>query len=163
MSEQNISSVTKALRLLLRLGELGIDGDVRLADLVAASGMSKASVFRLLADMKAAGFVEQDAVTSRYHLGRAVLILASQCAAGADLTVRAAPVMRALSGETGMTVHLSVRDGHRVVWIDKIDGKHGLQLASRIGRSAPIHSTASGKAILAASDPRLVDEVVAGG
>ncbi len=50
---------------------------------------------------------------------------------------------------TKETVHLGVLDEWEVVYIDKMESDHPFQMYSRIGRRAPLHCTALGKALVA--------------
>src|SRR5262249_34144479 len=50
---------------------------------------------------------------------------------------------------TKETVHLGVLDEWEVVYIDKIESDHPLQMYSRVGRRAPLHCTALGKSLAA--------------
>lgn len=55
------------------------------------------------------------------------------------------------------TVHLGVLDEWDVVYIDKIESSQPLQMYSRIGRHAPLHCTALGKALLAFQPDEFMD------
>jgi len=57
---------------------------------------------------------------------------------------------------TGDTVHLAMRRGDQIVYVAKLDGRKAYQMRSHVGLSIPLHCTAVGKAILAATAP---DEV----
>jgi DNA-binding IclR family transcriptional regulator len=143
------TSVGKALQLLEVLGRLSGTRDIRLADIVRETGLQKPTAHRLLSELKAREFVEQDRDSGRYRLGRKLMLLSAQLYAGTDLRERARPQLRALAEATGMTAHLAVRDGGEVVYIDKIDGRFAVQLRSAIGWRGPLHGTALGKAMLA--------------
>jgi IclR family KDG regulon transcriptional repressor len=54
-----------------------------------------------------------------------------------------------LSAETGETIHLAYLDHNEVVYVDKIDGKSPVKMASRIGNRMPAYCTGLGKALLA--------------
>lgn len=61
-------SLERAIALLRAVAAQAPDG-ARLADLVAGSGLSKATTHRLLTALAREGLVEQDARSRRYHLG----------------------------------------------------------------------------------------------
>ena len=154
------SSAAKMLGILLAVGELGLKdgGKVRLADLVALTGHPRPTVHRLLNDLKAAGFVSQE-MSGPYRLGPKILLLAAQCLGGLDIRRLANPVMQALSERFGHTVHLGIRDGVEVVYIDKVEPPRGIRVGSTIGQRRDLAVTALGKALLASSSPSLVAEV----
>ena len=143
------TSVGKALRLLEVLGRLAGNQDVRLADIVRETGLQKPTAHRLLAELKAREFVEQDRETGRYRLGRKLMLLSAQLYSGIDLRDRARPHLRALAERTGVTANLAVRDGNEIVYIDKIEGRYPVQLRSSVGWRGPLYCTALGKAVLA--------------
>lgn len=140
----------KLIRLLFLVGEHGAQDGARLAELVRESGYTKPTVHRLLGDLRRHGLVEQDETSARYRLGRRVLALSAQCLGGRDLRRSARPVMESLAAELGYTVHLGVRDGTDVVYVEKVDPPSGWHLASTIGMRRPLELTAMGKALVAA-------------
>src|SRR3546814_18045628 len=60
------------------------------------------------------------------------------------------------------TLFRSVLDRLDVVCLDKLSGRSGIALPTRVGGRTPAHATASGKAILAWTDPRQVDAIFRG-
>ena len=53
-----------------------------------------------------------------------------------------------LAQATGDTIHLGVRDGDHVLYLDKVSGTKGLEMRSRIGSRMRIATTAMGKALM---------------
>ena len=139
----------KTLRVLSTLGALGLhsDGEVRLVDLVQATGYTRPTVHRLLATMKTCGFVTQTEA-GLYRFGAQMELLAQQCYGTRDIRRMALPAMQALCRETGHTVHLGIRDGSDVVYVDKQEPPNGLHISSAIGQRRPLQFTALGKALL---------------
>ncbi len=143
------SAVDKALVLLKLLGDFASHGEVRLVDVVKASGYQRPTVHRLLATLKNHGFVEQDQEGGTYRLGSKIMALGAQAYGTADVREIARPFMLELSKKTSMTIHLAILDGSEVVYIDKIQALAPIQLASGIGWRGGLHCTALGKAITA--------------
>src|SRR4051812_39516746 len=79
------TSVGKALQLLEVLGRLSARRDIRLAEIVRETGLQKPTAHRLLSELKAREFVEQDRDSGRYRLGRKLMLLSAQLYAGTDL------------------------------------------------------------------------------
>lgn len=158
------TSAEKMLDILLAVGELGLQegGEVRLVDLVTTTGLPRPTVHRLLGQLKQAGFVLQE-LSGPYRLGPKVVLLAAQALGGLDVRRIANPAMRAFCDRFGHTVHLGIRDGVDVVYIDKAEARLGTQVGSKIGQRRPIPVTALGKALLAFSGADVVEEVVAAG
>ena len=74
-----------------------------------------------------------------------------------DLTVVAAPHMKALWAASGENTHLAVLAGDHVVYVSTLNGMTLLSANAAIGQSGPLHCTATGKALIA-SLPRGVTE-----
>ncbi len=64
---------------------------------------------------------------------------------------------------TRETVHLAIRDGLDVLYIDKISGHGSVELPSRVAGRLPVEVTATGKVMLAFSSPAVFEQVVARG
>lgn len=60
-------------------------------------------------------------------------------------------------------MNLAVRDGHDVVYVEKLVSRGVRVPHSRTGGRLPLHCTALGKSILAFSPPELIEEVIAAG
>lgn len=61
----------------------------------------------------------------------------------------ASPFLHDLYGATLATVHLAVRDGDRVLYLDRLSGHTSVPVVSKIGSRLPLHSTGVGKVLLA--------------
>jgi DNA-binding IclR family transcriptional regulator len=72
-------------------------------------------------------------------------------------------VPRDLFEATPETVHLAVPDGLDVVYVQKLNGRHGPQISTRIGGRMPAYCTGVGKAMLAFGPPERFAAVVAAG
>ncbi len=136
------------------------EGAQSLSALAAQSGLPLSTVHRLLATLTQQGFVEQDAQTRRYRLGARMLTLAAGVLRRADLTREAPPVMQEFVRETGDAVSLAALQDGRVVLLDKAQGPDAPRLFLHIGRQAPLHSTALGKALAAGLPDREVVEIL---
>lgn len=112
-------------------------------------GLDKATIGRLLFTLCEAGYARQEAGGS-YRLTGKLLRLASHVSLAPELRELAHGHLVALRDATGETVHLGIREGDTVVYIDKIDGNHPVRLVSAVGQTMPLHTTSLGKAALAA-------------
>jgi DNA-binding IclR family transcriptional regulator len=146
-----IKSLERALDVVEALAHHK-DG-VTVTALAAQMGIPKSSIFRVLNTLRARGYVEQNAMSERYGLGVRFLALARSVAEESDLRKVAASYLRELQSATDETVHLAVPIGNAMVYIDKVESSRSIRLASRVGDLANLHSTALGKAYLAALQP----------
>ncbi|GAB2918318.1 IclR family transcriptional regulator [Streptomyces sp. YPW6] len=135
-------------------------GAFRLTEIAARTGLAKTTAFRLCADLVRLGLLERDGES--YRLGGKLFELGSLVPRRLDLREAALPFLQDLFEATRETVHLGVREGHDVVYIERIHGHRTLSLPSRIGGRLPLTCTGVGKALLAFSGPELADEVLAG-
>ena len=117
--------------------------------LVRASGYPRPTVHRIVAALLA----ERLLVAAPPHglaLGPRLIQLASQSWGRSELRVVAAEELKRLRDATGETVHLAIPNGNSMVYIEKLESPSAVRMASRIGTSVTLHSTAVGKAYLAA-------------
>jgi DNA-binding IclR family transcriptional regulator len=153
-----LRSVTNALAVLEAFSaerpELGV------TELSQALGLGKSTVHRLLASLAARGYVRKNPHTERYCLGLKTFEVGARAAGRGAVREIAAPLLRDLMLATKETVHLGVLDEWDVVYIDKIESDQPLQMYSRVGRRAPLHCTALGKALLAFQPDEFVERLV---
>jgi DNA-binding IclR family transcriptional regulator len=153
-SSRNASRIKSVVRTLTMIEALSAHrGGATITALAAELSLPKSSVFRMLNTLLEFGYVRQDPTTERYALGPRFLHLAASVEHGSDLRALAHPLLVELSELTTETVHLAVRVGDHMVYIDKIDSPRSVVMASRVGQQVPLHSTALGKAYLSAMPP----------
>lgn len=157
------STVVKALHVLQALGEINRlrPEGASVSEIAKRSGEHASSVCKHLAAFQQFGMVDQDEATDRYRIGTYPLQLASIVMNRIDLREIAAPFLRRLVEQTGETVHLVIRDGIRVVYIDKVESPRAIRMHSQVGWANPLYCTGVGKAILAHSPESLLDRALA--
>lgn len=149
-----MSTVEKALSLLDLFA--GNTPELGLSDVARASGFDKATTRRLLLALSNRELVEQDPATRRYRLGPGLLRLARIREAQHPFHQLAAPLMRALSQETGETAHLSEFKGGRLMTIHVAESMRANRVGVDVGQILPLHATASGIAFLSRTRPGMV-------
>ena len=132
------------------------DGPVRLGDLVAASGLPRSTVLRLLDVLLEQRVVQ--AADGSYALGPRLAVWGQRYLDGLDVRAHAEDLMRGLAEATRETCYLGVRDGRSVLYIAKADSPQAVRPAARVGTRNPLHSTGIGKTLLAFGAP---DEALA--
>lgn len=145
---------------LLRLLEQHGESSVR--DLAERTGEPRTTVYRLLAQLRAIGMVEEGARHGTYRLGIRFLALADAVHARLNLHEAAVPTLALLRARSEETVFLCERRGDRVVCVQRIDGALVGVLALRLGGSLPLHAGAASRAVLAHLDPAEWQRYVAG-
>ena len=153
-SDYAIQTVTNALRLL---DIFETDEEIGVTELARRLHLHKNNVFRLLATLEEAGWVEQSADSERYRLGTACLRLARSYARTHGLTRRGRSALEKLARETGETAHLGVLRDFEVVHLDGEQSPGLLVTGLRTGSRMPSHSTALGKVLLGCGPPGTVE------
>ncbi len=142
-----LKAIKRALDILMVLGqdshELGV------TEIAKRLAMNKSTVSRVLATLKAEGFVTQNPADRKYRLGLKVLELASIVLSTMELRKVAAPRIRELSEKVNETVDMYIIDGHHRVCIDRAEGNREVRTALSVGNRAPLHAGAPGKLLLA--------------
>ncbi len=154
-----VSSVARALGLLEILSRA--DGPLTLAALVRRTGRPKSTLHRLLAALRAAGFVHQDPATGAYGLTIKMWSLGQSVFAGLDLVRIAAPHLEALKLATGETAHIAILDGiDTAVYLAKAESNQPVGVKTQIGDRLPAYGSSSGRSILAFLDDDPVADLI---
>lgn len=130
------------------------------AALMRASGYPRATVHRIVAALLAEGLLVDSPSRGGLALGPRLIQLASRSWGRSDLRLAAVDELKRLRDRTGETVHLAVPNGSTMVYIEKLESPSAVRMASRIGAAVTLHSTAVGKAYLAALPPEKVDALL---
>ncbi|MEU3269613.1 IclR family transcriptional regulator [Saccharomonospora sp. NPDC006951] len=126
-----------------------------LEDITRITGLPRSSAHRILDQLVRLRWLEHG--STGYGLGSRAVGLGGSDRTHAAIRHAAAPLLHELALRTGMVVHLAVRSGAEVVYLDKVGGRFASVVPSRVGASAPGHCTALGKAMLAWLEPEAVD------
>ena len=73
----------------------------------------------------------------------------------------ASPFLHDLYGATLATVHLAVRDGAEVLYLDRLAGHASVPVVSSVGSRLPMHATGVGKVLLAHAPAEVQHAVLA--
>jgi IclR family acetate operon transcriptional repressor len=149
-----ISRVSEVLRAFQ-----GADRVLGISEISRRTGIPKASVSRIVAEMVETGLLERH--DDHIRLGLRLFELGQQAARPIDLRKLALPAMKELLNATGQTVHLAVLEGQEVVYVQILRSRNTPPLASRVGGRLPAYATGVGKALLAHSDSKVVDALLA--
>jgi DNA-binding IclR family transcriptional regulator len=131
-----------------------------LAELAADLGQNKATLFRVLHTLEAAGYLAKDAA-GRYAPGLALHALGNSAVRQEQLRWQSLPPLQSLAEETGETVHVGILHEGEVVTVQVVEGTHAVRMHSRIGKRGPAHASALGKALLAYLPDAEVEAILA--
>ena len=140
-----VKSVFRSIKILELLGD---KKGLTVTDISKGLHFPKSSTHEILSTLEQENLVTKDQY-NRYHLGLKLFELGSM--AQYDLEIRriAGPYVKRLNAELDETVHLTVLEGHEVLYIECLESTKRLRTYSVIGVRAPLYCTAVGKAILA--------------
>ncbi|MBP2473105.1 DNA-binding IclR family transcriptional regulator [Crossiella equi] len=133
-----------------------------LSELSRRTGLPLATTHRLLADLTAWGALTKGA-DGRYRIGLRLWQLGILTPAVSGLREVALPFMQDLYETTRENIHLGVRDGDAVLYVDRLSGHRSVAIVSQAGSRLPLHATGVGKALLAHEDPEFVRRFCAAG
>lgn len=119
-------------------------GPLSLAELVRATGLSRATAHRLAVALEVHGLVRRDD-EGRFALGVRLVALGRAAAEAIPLATAAVGALEQLRDATEESVQLYVRDGDRRVCIAALESPHGLRTIVPMGASLPIDKGSAGK------------------
>ncbi len=144
---QGAQSFARSMTVLQLIADATVSPGI--ADLMADSGLTRPTLYRILGSLEAEGLIRQTA-SKKFFLGPRLISLAHRALAQNDIRSIAQEELVALRDATGETAHLAVRDQQEMVYIDKIESQQLVRMASGIGTRVPFHSSSVGRAYLAA-------------
>jgi IclR family pca regulon transcriptional regulator len=147
MADESVQSVERAISILLALDASSPSLDA--ATLSVRTGLSRSTVYRLLATLDQTGMVRKRG--SRFELGPNVMKLAGGFRAANHISVHAKTVLDELAEHVHTGVTLAVLDGDVVVTVETgnaVNGDYVLQ-PNEIGRRIPATATSVGRMLLA--------------
>lgn len=115
-----------------------------LADLVAATGISRATVHRLAVALEAHGLVRRDG-NGRFAPGLHLIALGRAAAERWPLAEAARPHLEELRDETGESVQLYVRDGDERICVVSLESAHELRTIVAEGARLPLGVGSAGR------------------
>ncbi len=153
VADSGLKTVDRALDLLELLAHEA--QGLRPVEIGARMSLNKVAVHRLLSTLIRRGFVEKRE-DGRCLVGLKLVAISSLRLNNLELKTEAQPWLRRLVDKVGQPVHLAIRDGNEIVYIEKIETVHSIRMYSQIGKRSPLHCTALGKVLLGALDDRQV-------
>lgn len=139
----SVYNTLEILDLLSKHGEMGV------AEISKASGLGKASVFRMLYTLGKKDYVYKTSDT-KYRLGIKFAHYGTIVLDNLDLNPIVKPFLIELRDKHNETVHLGILDEDlNVIFIAKESSTSTIQMASRVGSKMPFYATATGKVLSA--------------
>ncbi|MGE5552490.1 MAG: IclR family transcriptional regulator [Betaproteobacteria bacterium] len=128
-------------------------------ELCRETGLSKATVKRLVHTLETHRYLERDERTGRYRLGLKLFQLGNVVAAHLEVRSRALPYLQKLRDRTGETVVLISFSEGQQVYLEKLEGLGTVRITAQVGTiRTPFHGL--GKVLLAFLEPGAVEKLL---
>ncbi len=134
---------------------------VGLAELARAACLPKATAYRIAGQLVNLEILERSG--NRYRLGLRLFEIGTRVTSPRRLREAALPYMEDLYESTHETVHLGIREGTEVLYIERIAARLAPRVATAIGTRKPLYCTGLGKALLAYSNREIVTMAIEAG
>ena len=123
-----------------------------LSDIARRAGLPLATAYRLVGELVAwRGLARRD--DGHYEIGVRLWEVGLVGPLHLRLREVALPFLQTLYEATRENVHLAIRDGNEVLYVEKLAGHRSVPIISRNGGRLPLHATGVGKALLAHETP----------
>lgn len=150
-----VQSLVRAFGILDQLAKH--DEALNLTQLARLVQLPRSTAHRLLTTMWGLGYVEFDRAKSRWSVGVQAFAVGNAFAQTRDLGRLGRPIMRSLMLEACETVNISVPDEQGVRYLAQVQAQGARPTFARPGASLPMHTTASGKVLMAHWLPEEID------
>ena len=146
MTERYVQTLERALDILEVLSRS--EESLGVTEIGNRIGLHKSTVHRILQTLCYRGYVEKEKERERYRLGIKIVELGITFFNDLEIRKIAAGFLSLLAKSFDEVVHLVLPDDGEVVYIDRRESSQVISMHSKVGRRAPMHCTAVGKAIL---------------
>lgn len=141
-----VPGLQRGLQVLETLG--AASEPMILSDIARALGMSRSSAFRLVYTLKHMNFLREGEQKNTYTLGARVLNLGFAYLNQQPITAIARPHLSALRDEVGVSAHLSVLEGHDVLYLSSHQARTGYVSNLTTGTRRQAYSSTIGWVLL---------------
>ncbi|MDT3444549.1 MULTISPECIES: IclR family transcriptional regulator [unclassified Pseudofrankia] len=118
-----------------------------LSDIARRADLPLPTAHRLVGELVRHGALAR--TDDDYVIGRRLWELGLLAPIASTLRETAAPFLHDIHAATRATVHLAVRDGHQVLYLERMAGRDSVPVVSSVGSVLPLHATGVGKVLLA--------------
>lgn len=130
-----------------------------LTELARRADVPVPTAHRLIGELAAHGVLARTP-SGEYVVGRQLWSLGVLAPVQTGLLEAASPFLHDLYAATLATVHLAVRDGTEVLYLDRLSGLRSVPVVSTVGSRLPLYPTGVGKVLLAHAPEQVQTEVL---
>lgn len=143
------TSLPTNMRLLVILEEVVKQGAaIKSTDLIAATGLPKPTIHRLLQTLESEGFLQRDLDGRSYGPGDRLRGLAVRTMSSERIRTARLAILKGVADEIGETCNISTPDREGMTYLDRVETTWPLRIQLPIGTQVPFHCTAGGKMYL---------------
>lgn len=153
----SLKTLLKGLRALEEVCQR--KNGLKQSELAAVLKVDRSTALRILNTMIEAGYLRKDA-DGRYHPTMKIPWLSHQILEGMEIRGYARKHLEKVTLETGFSSHLAILSEGQVVYVDGEEGRGMLKVNAGIGNVAPVHCSATGKALAAYLDESTLKTVL---
>ncbi|MGI6226738.1 MAG: IclR family transcriptional regulator [Peptococcales bacterium] len=161
---RKLSKINQSVEKVFQIIEIMANSreSMRLQDIALKADIPASTVLRLINTLVSCGYANQDPITLKYSLSLKFTLIGSLVSSQTSIRDIAHPLLLELSKKCKESVCLAIEQDMEVVYLDVIDGPDGiLKITQRIGKVAPLHSTAVGKILMLNYDSVQLNQVIA--
>lgn len=154
-TDQSLNTVLNAAKVIDAIDEL--DG-ATLMELTNHLEMATSTVHDYLHTLETAQYLVK--TDDEYQLSLKLFYYGMNAQRSTGIVSTAKPILQNVAKRTGETVWLVVEEYGKSVLIEQATGENSVPMEANVGDRVPIHSIASGKAILAYRDEEHVRQII---
>lgn len=151
-TQYSVPNLERSFRILELLGQT--NEGLTLTELTQLTRYPQNSIFRICRTLEELGYLKRNESTKKHQLTPRILNLAlGAITPGKNISQVAAPYLQKIAKETGETTGFGTIVDTRGVILQVEDGTQSFRFHLDLGMSYPLHTSAPGKAMLAAMEP----------
>jgi len=147
-SSGQVQSLCRALSILNVIADE--DHGMTMTDISQRAGLPMSTTHRLLTTLQHERYVRYDNDQSVWKMGVQAFIIGNSFVRSRDIIATSRPFMTALMEKSGETTNLAVADQGECIYLAQVECRQMMRVQAKPGSRVPIHSSAVGKALLAA-------------
>lgn len=152
---KSIKSVQKAFDIIGCLLEMN---GATIVEISEKLDIPKSTVHSHLATLRERGYIVKK--NNKYYVGLLFLNIGTKARDRYSFVTEVKSKIQRLANETNERAQLMIEEHGRGIYVYRARGSHSVQTASRIGKPRYLHTSAAGKAILAALPHEQVEEII---
>lgn len=154
-----VGSVAKAFQVLETFRDT--HREMSIAEIARAAGLDRSATQRIIYTLEHLHYIRRLPESNLYGLAPEVLNLSYNYLRSRRIIDRASPYLVEMTHVLGETSNLQELDGHEIVFIARIPGRHIFNSDFTVGSRLPAIYSASGRAMLARLDVAARERIIA--